>query len=73
MNSGAVISRLLGGVIADRWGILNTGIPVTCLTAILIFLMLVATSGGGIVAFCLLYGLLRYAAPFEFCGRRGRC
>lgn len=58
MNSGAVISRLLGGVIADRWGILNTGIPVTCLTAILIFLMLVATSGGGIVAFCLLYGLL---------------
>ncbi|KAM0749521.1 MFS general substrate transporter [Meredithblackwellia eburnea MCA 4105] len=58
INATALFSRLLGGILADGWGIFNTALPVTFGTGTLIFIMLAATTSGGVIGFALAYGLL---------------
>ncbi|KAL8292719.1 hypothetical protein RQP46_001331 [Phenoliferia psychrophenolica] len=60
INAAAVVSRLCSGILADRFGILNTAIPVCGLTGIMVFAMLgAASSAPGAVIWMLIYGLAK--------------
>ncbi|GAA5998611.1 uncharacterized protein JCM10292_002823 [Rhodotorula paludigena] len=56
LNAAACVARLTVGLLADRFGNLTVGLGVTTLIGGMIFAMLGATSTGGAVAFCIVYG-----------------
>ncbi|KAK4051964.1 hypothetical protein OIO90_004494 [Microbotryomycetes sp. JL221] len=56
MNGSAVVSRVLSGFVADRYGVLNTAIPVALSIGVLSIAMYGATSTGSAIAFNCLYG-----------------
>ncbi|GAA5894266.1 hypothetical protein JCM6882_007616 [Rhodosporidiobolus microsporus] len=56
LNASATATRLLVGFAADRFGNITCGIPVTALLGGMIFAMLGATTTGGAVAFCVVFG-----------------
>ncbi|GAA5852290.1 hypothetical protein JCM8547_006726 [Rhodosporidiobolus lusitaniae] len=57
LNASACVARLTVGLVADRVGNLTTALPVTTLVGVMIFAMLGATSTGGAVAFCVVFGV----------------
>ncbi|GAA5841041.1 hypothetical protein JCM11251_006792 [Rhodosporidiobolus azoricus] len=57
LNASAVVARLTIGFLADRYGNLTCGIPVTVVVGAMIIAMLGATSTGGAIALCVLFGL----------------
>ncbi|BGP49746.1 hypothetical protein JCM10450v2_005651 [Rhodotorula kratochvilovae] len=56
LNGAACVARLTVGFAADRFGNLTVALPVTALIGAMIFAMLGATSTGGAVAFCVVFG-----------------
>jgi len=57
LNGASVIGRIVPNFIGDIWGPFNAIIACTLVCAVLIFAMIAATSTGGIIAICVLYGL----------------
>lgn len=57
MNGSAVIARVVAGIIADRFGVINTAVPTAFCIGVLSFAMLGATSTATAVTFDILYGL----------------
>lgn len=60
LNAGSVIGRIIPAFAADEFGLLNIYTFCTACTTIMGFAWIGCTNLGGIVAFCLLYGM--------FCG-----
>lgn len=56
INASTAVSRVVIGLVADRFGIINTAIPIAFGTGVLIFAMLGATSTASAVIWGLLYG-----------------
>lgn len=56
LNAAACVARVSIGFAADRFGNLTVAVPVTTLIGCMIFAMLGATSTGGAVAFCVVFG-----------------
>ncbi|GAA5841939.1 hypothetical protein JCM9279_003163 [Rhodotorula babjevae] len=56
LNGAAFVARITVGFAADRFGNLTVAIPTTIIIATMIFAMLGATSSGGVIAFCILFG-----------------
>ncbi|GAA6054778.1 hypothetical protein NBRC10513_007412 [Rhodotorula toruloides] len=56
LNASACLSRISIGFAADKFGNLTVAVPVTTLIGGMIFAMLGATSTGGAVAFCVVFG-----------------
>ncbi|KAK4050261.1 hypothetical protein OIV83_003582 [Microbotryomycetes sp. JL201] len=57
MNASAVVSRVLAGIIADKYGVFNAAVPMTFAIGVLCFAMLGATSTAGAIVFDILFGL----------------
>ena len=56
LNAGSGIGRLLSGVLADRFGALNTLIPFSIAAALFTFIWPFMTTPGGFIAIAILYG-----------------
>ncbi|GAA94859.1 uncharacterized protein L969DRAFT_26521 [Mixia osmundae IAM 14324] len=57
LNSASTFGRVLPNFTADKIGAYNMMIPSVGITGIMIFVLLACGSPGGIVAFCILFGL----------------
>ncbi|GAA5920073.1 hypothetical protein JCM6882_005923 [Rhodosporidiobolus microsporus] len=57
LNASATVTRLTVGFLADQYGNLTCALPVTALIGGMIFAMLGATSTGGAIAFCVVFGM----------------
>lgn len=56
LNGAAFVARITVGFAADRFGNLTVAVPTTIVIATMIFAMLGATSSGGVIAFCIVFG-----------------
>ncbi|KAH9941550.1 monocarboxylate permease [Amylocystis lapponica] len=58
INAAGIPSRIVPGILADRWGCLTVLVPSTLLAGIFVLaLWLPARDTGGVIAFALMYGL----------------
>lgn len=58
INAASTAGRIIPNFVADRLGAINVLSVGMCLTGVLIYVWLAATSTGGIVAFCIVFGFV---------------
>ncbi|KDQ24022.1 hypothetical protein PLEOSDRAFT_1048021 [Pleurotus ostreatus PC15] len=64
MNAAGLPGRVLPGILADRFGPFNIIVPVLLVNAALIFALFGVSAEGGIVAFVVFYGAIRFGVGY---------
>ena len=58
LNTGSFFGRIIPTYIADKIGVFNTLTPLTLLATILAFVWINVSTPGGVIVFCLFYGIV---------------
>ena len=65
LNASALPGRVIPSILADRFGVLNVGIPCVLFSAVLIFVLTAVKTVGGMIVFAILYGFMSGAGMFH--------